>query len=259
MLKLDKFAEYIVAVVLLIVGITGSAIGLAEFFGYDVTILTSRNPLSLVLAIVGLLATALGLERVGRFRRHEQQMTRLESLLTEARGGQLLIGTDEIYRTATRLCSTTNKHIRTIIIGRSAKAPREWPIAVANRLREMRRLGTDMKFDAIIAVDFDNLPPDFIEGIDTRFSIYERNGVKDLVSLYLMDLRPTIGFDVVIFDRNHVNISFSQLAGVNRLQRALHFENQPEIASEFADWFDQIALRSAIPYEDWVRQRQKVT
>ena len=82
----DKIAEHVVASLLLLSGVAGVAIGFADFVGLDTSLLTSKNSLSLVLVTVGLLATSLGLERVGRFRRYEQQIEYLKMLITRSRG-----------------------------------------------------------------------------------------------------------------------------------------------------------------------------
>lgn len=251
----DKTAEYIVASLLLLTGIAGVAIGFADFVGLDTRLLTSKNSTSLVLVTVGLLATSLGLERVGRFRRYEQQIEHLKMLMTRSRGGQQLKGTEEIYRSLTRLIFTARGRIRSFVLGSSTKTPNDWPESVANRLREMKKTGVSVKYEAVIAVDFDKLPSDFQYGIDSRFEIYERNNVKELVSLHLLDLKPPFGLDILIIDRDHVVIAFSHFAGVDRLLTAVLFENQPEIAEEFASWFDQIALRSSMPYEVWIQKK----
>jgi hypothetical protein len=251
----DKLAEHVMASLLLLTGISGVAISFADFIGLDTSLLTSKDSISLVLVTVGLLATSLGLERVGRFRRYEQQIEHLKILITRSRGGQQLKGTEEIYRSITRLVFTTRGRVRSFTLGSSTKTPITWPEAVAKRLREMKKTGISVKYETVIAVDFDKLPSDFQYGIDSRFEIYDRNNVKELVSLYLLDLKPPFGLDILVFDRDHVVIAFSPFSGVDRLLTAVLFENQSEIADEFASWFDQIAIRSSVSYEVWMQRK----
>ena len=111
-----------------------------------------------------------------------------------------------------------------------------------------------MKYEAVIAVDFNKLPSDFQHGIDSRFRIYERNDVKELVSLHLLDLKPPIGLDIWIIDRDHVFISFSPLSGIDKLSTAILFEHQSEVVEEFISWFDQVVLRSSVSYEEWIKK-----
>lgn len=259
----EKILDYLALLSLLLAGIFGILIGL----GLQPAFLPRGNILQTILVILSLLCLGVGLERVTLFRRYdqhvknydkhleryEQQISRFEHTLLRSLSGQHLRGSEEIYDSAIRYVSTANNRIRTIVFGRSSKAPQKWAEAVARRLKEMKLAGTPIKFEVVIAVDFQQLPSDFQEGIDTRFKIYERHGVKELVSLYLLDIKPAIGFDILIIDREHVILSLTTLAGITVLQSAVAFENQPKFTSEFVDWFDQFILRSALPYETWTK------
>lgn len=55
--------------------------------------------------------------------------------------------------------------------------------------------------------------------------------------------------------RRDVMVAFSTAHELKQLQRAVLFENQRAIASEFADWFDQQILKRATPLEQWLRER----
>ena len=60
--------------------------------------------------------------------------------------------------------------------------------------------------------------------------------MRDLVSLYILDLKPPIGFDVHLVDKEHLVLAFTTLEGVKKTPYGIAFENQPMVASEFADW-----------------------
>ncbi len=257
MKQLDRIIENIATCLLIIIGLAGFAIGLADFVGWEPPFLPQKVPLLVILLIVGLLASAIGLERVGRFRRHDQQLERFENLMARSLGGQHLVRYNEVYDSMTRHVGTLHKRLRTMAVGRSITSPDEWAKTVARRLQETKRAGAPAKFEAILAVDFDNLPPDFQQGIESRLNLYKKAGVRDLVSLYILDLKPPIGFDVHIVDKEHLILALTTLAGVKDTPYGISFENQPLIASEFADWYDQIVLKKAIPYEEWIQKQQQ--
>ena len=212
----------------------------------------TKSPTLIILLTVGILSLSLGLERVHRFKRLDQQLNMFTNLLTSLSGCQQLIGQNDVYGTATRLCSTVQNQIRALVIGRSSKAPTGFAETISKKLRETKQAGIPIKYEIVLIIDFEKIPSDFHEGINRRLATYKKFGVSDLASIYILDVKPSIGFDMFIVDRRHVIIGMTMLAGVNSLQGGLLFENQHSIASALTDWYDQNLIRSAIPFEKWI-------
>ncbi|MEK7727931.1 MAG: hypothetical protein AAB354_05915 [candidate division KSB1 bacterium] len=247
----EKLFDHISSLSLVLVGVVGLVIGIADYAKNDDKILY------LILLTTATLSIGLGIERVIRFRRLEQHLSIVSKLLTGSIGCHQLVGQNEVYGTAIRLANTAQSQIRALVIGKSTKAPPEFAEAIARKLRESKQSGVPIKYEAALVVDFEKATKDFYDGIDRRLSTYKKFGVSDLAEIYLLDLKPPTGFDMFIVDRNHVIIGITKLSGVNSLQQGLLFENQPAIASEFADWYDQNIIRQTISYERWVHTQNQ--
>jgi len=184
--------------------------------------------------------------------KHVEQL--FSNLLTKSLGGKYLKGAEKIYNSALRLYESVEKQIRVLQIASGPQPPPEYAEAAARIMQAKMQDGIVIKFDAVLVLNLEKLPPDFKERNNVRFGIYEKYGVRDWISLFLLDQKHPLGFTIFIVDRKHAHISFTTLAGVKQLESAVEFENQPLIASDLADWYDQIVLRSAISYEDWLQQ-----
>ncbi len=255
MSQLEKRTETFASWLLISVGVVGLLLSALDFVGWEPSFLQQKGPLLAVWITVGLLSSAIGLERVVRFRRQDQQLERLDNLLAGALGGQHLERYNEVYDTLTRQVGTMQRRLRTITVSKPIAAPNSWAEAIARRLKETKRAGVPAEFKSIIAMDFDSLPLDFQQSIETRLNIYRKYGVRELVSLYLLDLKPPILFDLQIVDENHLTIALGTWAGQRNTPYAISFENQQKLATEFVDWYEQIALKHAIPYEIWMQKQ----
>lgn len=264
----EKIIDYMAAILLLGVGFMSAVIGIADFVGWEPPFIPAKPPIQILLVTIGFLSLGVGLERVVRFRRYDeylreytqhlkqydQHLERVEHILTQSMGGQFYMSYHEIYEVAKRLANTANSKIRDIIFGTGPKAPLDWVEAVARRLEGAKLAGTPIEFEVIIAIDLAQLPPNFLQINEERFQILKRHGVRDALSVYLLDLKPAIGFDLLIIDREHISLNLTP-AGGKYTQRCVVFEHQPQLASSFADCFDQL-IRQATPYEDWLRVQQ---
>lgn len=165
-----------------------------------------------------------------------------------------LRGAEEVYEVSTEICRLMTKGIKTVIYGRSAKAPSSWPQAVGQRLKETLDAGSPATYQCVIAFDFTAPPIGLKEGVDGRYAVYEQLGVRDQVSLYFMDDRhPPTGSDILIVDLNHVVVGVMTLPGSDILHDALYFEDARDAAVAFASWFDEVVLPASIPYEAWFK------
>lgn len=162
---------------------------------------------------------------------------------------QYLSGSDVIYGVGARLCRAMERGIKTVVYGRSAKAPLWWAQAVAARLRETKLADRPARYECVLAIDLDRPPPRFNDGVEERFRLYEEYGVRDLVDLYILDWKnPPAGSDVLIVDERHVLIGVMTLPGVLSLHDSLFFEDRPAVGEAFARWFDEAIVPPAAPY-----------
>lgn len=255
MSRLSRIADNLVAYLLLVVGLSGSVIGFTDFIGWDISLLTPKTPISLTLLTVGLLATALGVERIVAYRRLEEHLERLEALVASSRGGQQLIGAEQIYGAMARIVSLAERRIRCLIIDNKERSPKKLTEVVAQRLRSLDRAGIPVKFEAVIAADLDKPSPDFLSWIIDRKNIYDQHKAMHLISLRLLDMEPPFGFDIYIVDQEHIFLLFSKLLGSERASVAILFENQPSIAKDFIDWYDDAVMKSSISFDEWLQRR----
>jgi hypothetical protein len=112
--------------------------------------------------------------------------------------------------------------------------------AVARRLKGLRDAGTPARFDAVIIVDQDHFDVDALRrNTAHKLAVYQEAGLAGLVSLKAMGQVKPIGFDILIIDQKHVHIAFTSIADAQGLMTGLVFEDQSDVAQEFAAWFDQ--------------------
>ncbi len=168
-------------------------------------------------------------------------------------GGQHLIGAGKIYTEGTRLVEQANEHIRAAMLSSSSKPPTEFFDAVAGRLKKAKQTGTPIQFDRVVAMNFLEIEESFASQVDSRNEVFKKHRVHDCIELRLLDLRPPLGFDLLIIDKKHMILGFPTSASLNFMQNAILFENQPQMIEKFVDWFDRVIMRQAIKYEDWSR------
>lgn len=244
---LKKRSETLASLLLILSGIFGLIIAIADFIGWADKI-TEKQSISLVLVMVGMLAIALGLERAIRFKDLDEQLNRFEKLFASQLNCRYYEGHNEVYDIAIDLCATAQKHVRTLIIGRTA--PEEWTRAISSKLRESKEVNKPIKFQATVAVNLSSINVKFIEVLEERLKIYRKDGVDHLANIRVLSLNLTLGFDLLIVDHEHVFIGIPSPADEQFLSRAIVFENQSKLASELIDWYDQVVIRSAITLDE---------
>ena len=127
--------------------------------------------------------------------------------LLEGRGGYLKTA-PRIYDHALRLYGAAEQRVRVLQAFPGPRPPRGYAQKAANILRNKKRQQTDVLFEAYLAFDFDHPPAKFKENNDARYKVYEKAGLEDRVSVYVVDVKlPT--FDMFIVDRKHAHISFT--------------------------------------------------
>jgi len=218
-----------------------------------------------ILAGVALLLIEVGFEHTlhfgeqnKRLEEQDQRLGNIESVLERSLGGHYLKSSDEVYAAGARLTAHMERKLRTIVYGKGAKGTRQWAETTAKRLKHLKDTGIFPEFHIVIAIDLQSVPANFQVEIDQRFKVFEKHGVGDTLSLYLLDVKPVLGSDVYVVDKAHVIINPVPFPDVNT-QRAILFENQPLIAEDYAEWFDNYVRPKAISYEVWRNQRTPVS
>jgi len=250
-MNLKKAPEALASLLLIVAGLLGLIIAIADFGGWSEKI-TTKPSSSFVLLTVGMLAIAVGLERVVRFKHLDEQLDRFEHLFASHLGCHYYEGHDDTYGAAIRLCATAQKHVRTLIIGRAA--PEQWRTALSERLRESKEANKPIKFQVVVALSFKKMQPNFVEEIEQRLETYREKGVEHLVTRRILDLNPPLGFDLLIVDDQHVFIGIPSVADEQVLSRALIFENQNKLATELVDWYDHVLVRSTVTFDEFKEQ-----
>lgn len=181
------------------------------------------------------------------------QLETIETSLSRAILVKQLVGTNEIYLSAgIRLCASFENRLQAVVYTSGPKAPQQWVETVAKRLKDLRKQGLSPTFEVVLVIDKSSLASDFfVTTFTERNRIYERHGVFDLVDIRIIDSKPEVGFDVLIMDSRHVILSFTTKQNVKIVEKGLLFEDKPEIAQPFSEWFDHLMKTEATPYLQW--------
>jgi len=257
---------FIQGAVIVLAGIYGLFVALGQYLNWQVAFLPNKDQLlEVILGVVAILVLEVGLGQVIHFNgqderldKQDQRLDDIETLLKRSLGGSYLKSSAEVYAAGTRLTANMERKLRTIVYGRGAKGTRQWAEAAARRLRHLKDMGGSPEFHVVIAVDLQNVPASFQGEIDQRLDMFVRQKVGDRVSLHLLDVKPVIGNDVYIIDKAHVFINPVPFPDVDT-QRAIVFENQPVVAEDYAEWFDNSILPKTMPYSVWRNQQTPAT
>ncbi|HEX8141426.1 MAG TPA: hypothetical protein VF553_02455 [Pyrinomonadaceae bacterium] len=220
---------------------------------------------TILLVLVTFLCASLGVERFVNADQIDKRLSSTESKLSDIEvrvssplGGRLLNNYNEIYRSGAKLCSLADEQIRAVVVSPGPKAPPYFIDAVIQRLKERKQAGYAVKYYVVLVLD-DNQITDLAsleKSNNERLALFERNGIRDSIKLFVLDAKPPLIFDLLVVDRKHVNIGITPTKEGKSLENAIIFENQPQMASKMADWFDGYILQIAKPYEEWLKEQQ---
>jgi len=219
------------------------------------------DPAAIVLVLVTLLCGAYGTERLFYAAQVNQRLVGIEDRLTRPVGGQLLKNYDQIYRSAASICKTAEKEIRTLAVASDRKSPSYFADQVVERLKQLKQMNRPARYDAVAVLDSAkvqdaNSVQNLVQIIDERSQIYEKSNVGDLFHRYIIVSDRPLAFDVVLVDKRHVMYGFTSLKDGPRLDNAILFENQTDMADATADWFERTVFPLAVPYDQWLREQQ---
>lgn len=169
-----------------------------------------------------------------------------------------LEGKKRIYESIRDFSTGMDSQLRALIFG-GIKSPDDWTEAVADALKRTQDAGKPASFWTIIAVDHDIDAKAFSEAVDKRIEIYQAKGVADNVKLFVLEVSPCIGTDMLIVDRKHVFVGVPSLLGEpsqREIHKAFLFANQPTVAEDYLDIFNAMIVEKglAVPYADWLRE-----
>jgi hypothetical protein len=97
-------------------------------------------------------------------------------------------------------------------------------------------------YDAVLALDASDSNETLLKRGLAWLGRLEDSDVADCANLYVFDMRPPVGFELLIVDDMHVVIGFTTLHRESDLQTGLLFENSPEVARDFSDWLQRLVL-----------------
>ncbi|MBB4910536.1 hypothetical protein [Actinophytocola algeriensis] len=242
-----RIPAIIAAAMILLVGLIGIAISIMDLFGVNYRAVFNKSPDDVALLILALIATSLGVEYLAvRWRQTESlrqvahNLESIEQRLSQSSPVRRLDGASAIYADGTRLVNSTTRRIRSVIVGEPNKAPMSFSQTVARRLRELNEAGAPARFDAVIVFNKDNFDIASLKrNTAEKLDAYATAGLSELVTLKAIGQETPLGFDILIIDQKHVHIAFPSMRGAHGLMAGLVFEDQPEVAQEFANWFDE--------------------
>lgn len=163
--------------------------------------------------------------------------------------------TPNIYEHALELYKTARQKVRVLQSYPGPRPPPDYAERAAAILREKKEQNIDVLFDAYIAFDFKKPPDSFEELNEARFRIYDEKGVRDRVSLRVLDLVFPI-VDLFIVDRKHAHISFTTSDRLPNLQRGIAFVESPEVVNDLVEWFQNTVVINSKTYDEYCAGRR---
>jgi Flp pilus assembly pilin Flp len=232
----------------------------AMFANFSGTITKFRqgDAATLSLVLISILMVAYGVERYVNSTQLDQRLTNIESKLSTAVGGQFINNSNDIYVSAAKLLDEFEGRIRTIVVTTVPKAPDSFAERIAQKLKERRDKGFPIKYDVVLILSAEQVRDldKFEKATNDRISYFDQYGVADAINLNILETNTTANFDVFIVDRKSVHIGYSLSKDGRKSDNGIIYENQPQLASSLADWFDSSVLPLAKPWKEWVKEQR---
>ncbi len=248
--------------VLLFVGTFLDSLSLDMFEAYSKQIEQFTD--ALFYSCIGLLCVVIGFERLLDLSKLENALHRQTEILDSIdehisgfRQYKLLETYQDIYNVSIRLFEQSENHVRSVVYANSPKAPDSWNEKVADILKAKSDAGMPAQFDIVINMNPDDFNASFMEATDRRFKIFQDRGADIYFHRYIQFMEKTIGLDCLIVDNKHLIVSFPTILS-NRTQKAILFENQEELVSQFINWFNSYAMFEAMSYKTLVKKGKAV-
>lgn len=237
-MRLEDAGSFFSTLLLIVCGAIGVVIGVAGMFGIELERI-SADSLTIVIALVGLIALSLGVERAIEQRKLSLQIERLEASLASRVGGRVLSGYRDMEAAAIRSVRHARSWVRIVVHASSLEARNAFTDALAERLRESRLAGNPISAEILYIVDPSLSPADFAASIGARFARYASLGISDQFRLRMLQSSDPTGVELLLVDENDSFLFFPVLHGTADIQRGLLFEHQPTICHDLIAWFEQ--------------------
>jgi len=261
---LESLEKWIAVLLLLLLGLAGVIIGSSAFLEMHWIGEFKEKIPHLVYATVGLLALALGIERLIPFHRWETQLNRMEDridstardLLEKSSWAWFVPGDRLTFEVAVTICQDAEQEIRALAIGGTPRVKIEFVEAI-NRFLQLKS-DKSLKFTSVYSVDFSNVPAGFDEDCKWRISLHEKAGVSKQAILLFLNQKQQIGLECLLVDDRHTMIGLSD-PDTRQYRGVLLFRNQPEVTKQLVTWFEDSIVRHAMTYDQVVAFRSKAT
>jgi len=207
-------------------------------------------------AVDRVLAARESTHRIGALR---SSLTNLQNHLESSGHSRALEGGREVYAETLPLVERAESKIQSVIFGIGPKAPPEWAQGVAARLRRAKKEGHPVKYEALVATDFDGIDGDFIKRLEKRRDLYQEGGVGHLAPLNMLNMKPPLGLDIMVVDARFVAIAFAPHGG-EKVHHGLILYDHPKLAAAFSGWIDEQLLSNdgCMSYEQFLNSRRAV-
>ncbi len=245
--------KWIPVSLLLILGSAGVAIGATAALELHWIGEFEKKIPFLIYATVGLLALALGIERLLPFHRWEKQLGEMrdkiddtaKNLLEKSSWAWFLPGERLAFDAAIALCNDAKQEIRALSLGDTPRVQDDFATLIADLLKAKR--DTSLKFTSVYSVDFSNLPKTFNEDVSWRIKLHNDAGVSKQATLLFLNQQPQIGLGCLLVDDIHTMIGVTD-PDTHQYTGVLVFRNQPEITKQLVAWFEDSIVRHAVAY-----------
>lgn len=164
-------------------------------------------------------------------------------------GGRLITHSTQIYSRLTELASQAENEIKVLLYGSEWPSLMDWSEQVSENLKEKQLAEIDFTYQIVFSMNIDLEEEDFFQRIEKRLEIYSNKGASNLLDLRFINDNEPIGLNLFIFDSIHVAIVFST-HGTGNVNSCIIFENNSDISSRLATWFDNTVFHRAIKYKD---------
>lgn len=258
----EKLERWITTLVLILVGFSAVIVALWHHDIIGISDLSEADILHLTYMTVGVLAVALGIERLMPFRRWSHQLKRMDEriestardLLEKSSWAWFLPGDRLAYHVGADVCEDAESHIRALTLGQSPRVGAELAESIVKRLQAGRN--RSLKFTSVYSVDFPDLPAGFESDANWRMQLHKNAGVEDQAKVLFVNQKPQVGFGILLVDDKHTVIGILD-PDTRQYRGVLLFRNQPEVTKHLVAWFDNSVMRYAKDYREWLAEPQK--
>jgi class 3 adenylate cyclase len=180
----------------------------------------------------------------------EAKLEHLRRLLEHPLGGRALEGKEMIYGAVVEAMKKAERSIKVVRLGIRPAVEIDVLKELSDRvLNENHPVG----YDIVVVLNPKEPLGGFIQNHEDllQLLIGGHEGKHPRYNPYVLETDKPICFDTIIVDDSHIGIGFHHARGVEDLQKAIMFGNNPYMAKNFADWFVTQIMDQAVPFDVW--------